>query len=94
MWLLIIADPAEIQTYQIKPENTYNTDGKGYLIGFLQKHTRIIAKSAWEYITKLIGSQDGRREWIPIIACICVDRREASSDCGPSRCWASTRARG
>jgi len=38
----------KIQQYQILPENTYNMDEKGFLIGFLQKSKCIFSKRAFE----------------------------------------------
>lgn len=48
-------------------------DEKGFMIGKLQKTKRIF--NLQHYASgKLLGSgEDGNREWITLIACICVD---------------------
>ena len=48
-------------------------DEKGFLIGHLQKVRRIFPKSLMKK-QKLLGTgQDGSREWITLLATICVD---------------------
>ena len=48
-------------------------DEKGFLLGKLHKTKRIVNKKATE-IGKLLGSgQDGNREWISLLATICMD---------------------
>lgn len=61
------------QEYEIKPENTYNMDEKGFLIGFMTKAKRIVSRKQFEQ-KKIIGNtQDGNREWLTVVACICAD---------------------
>src|SRR5882757_4198870 len=38
----------KIAEYDILPENTYNIDKKGFLIGYLKKLRRIFSKSAFD----------------------------------------------
>jgi hypothetical protein len=53
---------AKIEQYGVLPQNTYNMDEKGFLIGILQKVKRIFNKDS-EKRGKLIGAgQDGNRE--------------------------------
>ena len=60
---------SKMEEYEIQPENTYNMDEKGFLIGILQKTKRVWSKS-----TDIRGAgQDGNREWITIVATICMD---------------------
>ena len=55
--------------YNILPENTYNMDEKGFLIGILQKTKRVFSKG-----TEIRGTgQDGNREWIIVVATISID---------------------
>ena len=55
--------------YDILPENTYNMDEKGFLIGVLQKTKRVFSKG-----TEIRGTgQDGNREWITVVATISMD---------------------
>jgi len=48
-------------------------DEKGFLIGVLLKLKRIFLKNAWEKTSLISAGQDNNREWITIIATICVD---------------------
>jgi hypothetical protein len=63
----------KIALYNIQPNNCYNMDEKGFLIGHLQKVQRIFPKALIAR-QKLLGTgQDGNREWITIVATICAD---------------------
>ncbi|KAF1981978.1 hypothetical protein K402DRAFT_398013 [Aulographum hederae CBS 113979] len=60
---------AKIVLYDIQPENTYNMDEKGFLIGALNKARRVYTST-----NKPNGAgQDRNRAWIAIIAAICQD---------------------
>ena len=48
-------------------------DEKGFLIGVLQKVQRIFTKEAFEKGKLLGAGQDGNREWITVLATICMD---------------------
>ncbi|KAI9034731.1 uncharacterized protein KD926_006352 [Aspergillus affinis] len=48
-------------------------DEKGFLIGVLAKGKRIFSKKAFERDGMKQRLQDGNREWITTIACICAD---------------------
>jgi hypothetical protein len=64
---------AKLEKYNIQPEHIYNIDEKGFLIGMLLRQKRIFSR--WRYeqggVNQMI--QDGNREWITTIACICGD---------------------
>ena len=60
----------KIAEYNIQPENTYNMDEKGFLIGFLIKSRRIFSKKAFNKGRIKNISQDSNREWITIIGTI------------------------
>ena len=63
----------KIEQYRIQPQNCYNMDEKGFLMGHLQKVKRIFSKSLKKQ-EKLLGSgQDGSRQWVTILATICAD---------------------
>jgi len=49
----------------------YNMDEKGFLIGVVSKSQRIFSRRRYEqgYIEQRL--QDGNREWITTIGCIC-----------------------
>jgi hypothetical protein len=61
----------KIKEYDIRPENTYNMDEKGFMLGILQAAKRYFTGS--EFATgRLKGcGQDGNREWVTVIASIC-----------------------
>jgi hypothetical protein len=64
---------SKMQQYEILPENTYNMDEKGFMLGILNKSKRIFSRSVFE-AGELRGTlQDGNREWITCIASICAD---------------------
>jgi len=64
---------ARIKKYDNLPENMYNMDEKGFLIGRLQKTQRVFTKDLYKQ-GKLVGvGQDGSREWITVVATICAD---------------------
>jgi hypothetical protein len=64
---------AKIEEYGILPENTYDMDEKGFLLGRTTKAKRIFPKDL-KASEKLLGAgQDGSREWIAVVATICGD---------------------
>lgn len=63
----------KLQDYKILPENIYNMDEKGFLIGILQKGKRIFSKRNYERDGLKQRLQSGSREWITCLACICAD---------------------
>ena len=68
----------KLRKYRISPSNTYNMDEKGFLIGLIMTMRRIVA-SAQLKTKKLLGaSQDGSREFISLLACICADKTALS----------------
>jgi hypothetical protein len=62
----------KIDFYNLQPSQIYNMDEKGFLIGLLQKGHRVFSKAAYEQGYKQF-LQDGNREWITTVACICAD---------------------
>jgi hypothetical protein len=63
----------KVKEYGILPENTYNMDEKGFLLGRITKARRIFPKDM-KASGKLLGAgQDGSREWITVVATICGD---------------------
>jgi hypothetical protein len=63
----------KIEQYSILPENIYNMDEKGFLIGLLTKSRRIFTKAANSTKKEVRNRQDGSREWITVIGTICAD---------------------
>jgi hypothetical protein len=69
----------KIKEYDIQPQNIYNMDEKGFLIGCLAKVRRIFSRITYksDRIKHII--QDGNREWIILIAIIYTDGTSLSS---------------
>lgn len=69
----------KIHEYDIQPEDIYNMDEKGFLIGVLAKGKRIFSKQQYKKEGLKQHLQDGNQEWITTIACICADGTLLSS---------------
>jgi transposase len=65
----------KLEKYDVAPHNIYNMDEKGFLLGKTSRSKRIFSKPAWEQKKVRAVIQDGSREWITVIACICADGR-------------------
>ena len=63
----------KMQQYSIQPENTYNMDEKGFAIGKISKSKRVFSKPLYKQKHTQQASQDGNREWITLLSCICGD---------------------
>ena len=63
----------KITEYGVLPQNTYNMDEKGFMIGKLGKMKRIFNRDLYQQGKLLGAGQDGNRTWITFIACICQD---------------------
>lgn len=70
-WFSLLSQ--KIEQYGIEPQNIYNMDEKGFLIGFLTKAKRIFTKQWYESDHLLGNIQDGNREWVTLVATICAD---------------------
>ena len=59
--------------YGIQKQQVYNMDEKGFMIGVLGRSKRVFSKRMWvrKEVKALI--QDGNREWITVLACVCAD---------------------
>jgi hypothetical protein len=64
---------SKIQEYKVEPENIYNMDEKGFLMGITGRSKRVFSKQFWEQKRVTAAVQDGSREWITVIACVCAD---------------------
>jgi uncharacterized protein YndB with AHSA1/START domain len=62
-----------MEKYKIEPRHIYNMDEKGFLIGILGKQKRVFSKQVYEASGLRSIMQDGNREWIMLLACICAD---------------------
>jgi hypothetical protein len=48
-------------------------DKKGFMIGVLGRSKRVFSKNTWVKKRVRAPTQDGNREWITVLACICAD---------------------
>ncbi|ERF75560.1 hypothetical protein EPUS_08972 [Endocarpon pusillum Z07020] len=62
-----------IEKYNITAENIYNWDEKGLLIGQSSIKKRILTKEAYERGRICYSQEDGNREFISLLACVCAD---------------------
>jgi hypothetical protein len=63
----------KIEEYKIKAEDIYNMDEKGFLAGVTGRSKRVFSRRMWEEKNVTAGLQDGSREWVTLLACICSD---------------------
>jgi hypothetical protein len=63
----------KLSQYNIEPRHIYNMDEKGFLLGILSRTKRIFSKRLYEAGKMKAHIQDGNREWITLVACICAD---------------------
>lgn len=63
----------KIEQYNVEPRHIYNMDEKGFLIGMLSRMKRIFSREMYENGEIKEALQDGNREWISCLACICAD---------------------
>lgn len=64
---------SKISQYNIGPRHTYNMDEKGLLLGILTRSKRVFSRRLYEEGKIKAHIQDGNREWITLLACICAD---------------------
>jgi hypothetical protein len=64
---------SKIQEYQVPADQTYNMDEKGFAMGQMNGSKRVFSRALWERKVVRAPLQDGSREWITILACICAD---------------------
>jgi hypothetical protein len=63
----------KIDQYHVLPQNIYNMDEKGMMIGKLKEHKRIFTQASLENGRILGVCEDGNRDWITMVATICAD---------------------
>ena len=59
--------------YNLQPENTYNMDEKGFMIGVTGRSKRVFDKLLFGQKQFKQSLHDGNREWVTLIAAICAD---------------------
>jgi hypothetical protein len=63
----------KIEQYHVEPCHTYNMDEKGFMLGVVGRSKRIFSRTSYEEGKRRSTIQDGSREWITLLACICAD---------------------
>jgi hypothetical protein len=63
----------KIDQYQVEARHIYNMDEKGFMLGVVGRSKRIFSKPLYEDGKRRGTIQDGSREWITLLACICAD---------------------
>ncbi|KAF7570482.1 hypothetical protein PtrM4_104840 [Pyrenophora tritici-repentis] len=63
----------KIEEYSIDTQQIFNIDKKGFLIGILSKSKRVFTQPRWQSKESRTLLQDGNREWITVLPCICAD---------------------
>ena len=64
---------SKIDYYEVEAEHTYNMDEKGFMIGAVGRQKRIFSKRLFKKKQYQQMLQDGNREWISLLACVCAD---------------------
>jgi hypothetical protein len=63
----------KIDQYHVEPRYIYNMDEKGFMLGAVGCSKRVFSKDSYEGRKRRSTIQDGSREWITLLACICAD---------------------
>jgi hypothetical protein len=64
---------SKLSQYNLEPHNIYNMDEKGCMLGILTRSKRVFSRRLYEEGKIKAHIQDGNREWITLLACICAD---------------------
>jgi hypothetical protein len=64
---------SKLEEYQVPPDQTYNMDEKGFAMGIMNSSKRFFSRDLWERKVVKAPLQDGSRDWITVLACICAD---------------------
>ena len=64
---------SKIDFYEVESAHTYNMDKKGFMIGAVSRQKRIFSKRLFKKKQFRQMLQDGNREWISLLACICAN---------------------
>jgi hypothetical protein len=62
-----------IEQHSIEPENTYNMDEKGFMIGVILKGVRIFDKKLFGRRKYKLASHDGNRKWVTVVGAVGAD---------------------
>jgi hypothetical protein len=64
---------SKMQEYEVEAENVYNMDEKCFTIGTTACSKCMFSKQLWQQKRSRQVLQDGSREWITVLACVCAD---------------------
>ena len=59
--------------HKVLPENTYNMDEKGFIIGVISRAKRCFDRVLYKKKQNKQSQHDGNREWVTVLATICGD---------------------
>ncbi len=63
---------SKMRDYDVDERDTYNMDEKGFFTGITTRSKRVFSKAVWQSKERTAAIQDGSREWITLIACVCA----------------------
>jgi hypothetical protein len=63
----------KVKDYDLLPERIFNMDEKGFMIGVMGRSKRVFDKKVYKSKEATAAVQDGNREWVTVIACVCSD---------------------
>jgi len=63
---------SKMREYDVDARNTYNMDEKGFFIGITNRTKRVFSKALWASGEIKAAIQDGNREWVTLLACVCA----------------------
>jgi hypothetical protein len=58
--------------YDLDARDTYNMDEKGFFVGITTRTKRVFSKAVWASRERTAAIQDGNREWLTLLACVCT----------------------
>jgi hypothetical protein len=70
----------KIEYYKVEPEHTYNMDEKGFMLVVVGRSKRSFSRASYGGQKVRSTVQDGSREWISLIACVCADGSHLDPD--------------
>ncbi|KAF7571262.1 TolA, Membrane protein involved in colicin uptake [Pyrenophora tritici-repentis] len=63
---------SKMREHNVEARNTYNMDEKGFFVGITSRSKRVFSKAVWASKERTAAVQDGNREWITLLACVCA----------------------
>ncbi|KAF7565281.1 hypothetical protein PtrM4_047150 [Pyrenophora tritici-repentis] len=64
---------SKMKEYNVEPSHIFNMDEKGFMIGVTGRSKRVFDKRIYDRKGVTAAVQDGSREWVTVLACICSD---------------------